>query len=385
MTRPSVDPFLRWRQALCALLLLAGSSCHVPQEVTSKGIHRLFADADWTTVGRPVRRQLAVIERLPSRTSEVLTVPRGAVLSWRHAARHPGRRRAVEVSVSVRDDDGEHTVYSETVESARREPGRWASGRADLTAWAGQTVEVLLEARYARQRENNSPGGKPGQVYWGSPYLFATPGPSGRRPSVILILIDTLRADRLGSYGYHRNLTPHLDELAARGALFENAFSQSNWTLASMASIVSGLYPSAHGVVRTQDRLRDSATHLPRLLARNGYLTQAFHHGGYLNAHFGFDDGFDRYDRWSGFKDISKAARFVEQHREVPFFLLLHTYDVHAPYTSVPEEYWRRYVGSDCVDPRDLKHSRPSVAQRQLDRRSWAPRSDADHRHRRPW
>src|SRR6185295_3316774 len=81
--------------------------------------------------------------------------------------------------------------------------------------------------------------------------------PPAKAPNVLLIVIDTLRADHLSSYGYQAIKTPHMDALAADGTRYANMFAQASWTRASIASILSGLYPSSHGAVHKADLLTD--------------------------------------------------------------------------------------------------------------------------------
>jgi arylsulfatase A-like enzyme len=173
------------------------------------------------------------------------------------------------------------------------------------------------------------------------------------------VLVDTLRADRLGCYGSRRAVTPAIDGLATRGTLFESAFSQANWTLPSVATLFSGLYPSGHGVRAEGKRLASDPGHLTPLMLRNGYLTVGFHAGGYLSERFGFAEGFDLYQAWTDFSEIDRAVAWLERHGDTPFFLFLHTYDVHAPYGSVPEAFWRTHLGGTQVDP-DLLRSKPA-------------------------
>jgi arylsulfatase A-like enzyme len=121
----------------------------------------------------------------------------------------------------------------------------------------------------------------------------ASSGGPERPPNLIVYLIDTLRADHLGSYGYARETSPTLDALAAEGVLFENAYSQSSWTRAAVGSLFTGLFPSRHGAVRRDHRLRDDAPTLAEILQRAGYYTAAFISNPNVLPIFGFTRGFD--------------------------------------------------------------------------------------------
>jgi arylsulfatase A-like enzyme len=112
---------------------------------------------------------------------------------------------------------------------------------------------------------------------------------------LVLITIDTLRADRLSCYGYERIQTPSLDRLASQGVRFETVLAQSSWTLPSFASLFTSTYPTVNGVVSSRNRLDDARTTLAELLQQRGYLTQAFVSNGWLQKPFGLHQGFAGY------------------------------------------------------------------------------------------
>lgn len=133
-------------------------------------------------------------------------------------------------------------------------------------------------------------------------------GGLGPRPNVVLISIDTLRADHLSCYGYARATSPHIDALAEQGALFERAWSTTSWTLPAHLSMLTGEHVSAHGIC--DDRLWDvvgkpggptalplCGTFLPELLRGAGYRTGGFYSWKYLEPRFGFGPGFEVYER----------------------------------------------------------------------------------------
>ncbi len=166
-------------------------------------------------------------------------------------------------------------------------------------------------------------------------------GAATARPSMILVIIDTLRADRLGTYGYPRATSPRLDAFAKQSVLFENAYSQAPNTPPSVAAILTSLYPSMHHLTGNGDRLSDEAQTLPERLGAAGYRTAAFVDGGFLRKEYGLDQGFETYDdEADGFADVLPAAKsWIDAHADAPFFVLLHTYDVHAPYEDTPLPY----------------------------------------------
>jgi len=155
---------------------------------------------------------------------------------------------------------------------------------------------------------------------------------------IILISLDTLRADHLGTYGYHRDTSPAIDAFAKDNIVFENAVVQSPWTLPSHMSIMTSRYPSFHGVVHEGLSLSDEYVTLAELLKGAGYKTAAFVDGGYVSGVFGFDQGFDVYhDQRIGAEGIlPKAQHWLDENKSDSFFLFIHLFDIHSPYNPPP-------------------------------------------------
>jgi len=156
--------------------------------------------------------------------------------------------------------------------------------------------------------------------------------------NVILISLDTLRADHLGCYGYSRPTSNNMDRLARRGVLFENAISSAPWTLPSHISLFTSLYPPAHGVEKIDLALADSDVTIAEVLKESGYRTGGFCGSGLLRSEFGFARGFDVYrDNLTGrlHKILPPAMQWLEKNQDRPFFLFLHCYDMHFPYAPV--------------------------------------------------
>jgi len=160
------------------------------------------------------------------------------------------------------------------------------------------------------------------------------------RPNVLLVSIDTLRADHLSAYGYERRTTPILDALAQEGVLFEQAFSHSPKTAISHMSILTGLYPESHGVLQLATagvpRLSGQIPTLATLLRRAGYRTAGIVGGGHMDGSLGFDQGMEFYEVREELADtVARAEALMGRWAdadELPFFLFLHTYEVHDPY-----------------------------------------------------
>jgi arylsulfatase A-like enzyme len=389
------------RRAAPWLLVLALAGCSGSSQSSDDALRRLFADADWVSVGSNIDLRRVFVAPVVSSRSESVSLPAGATLTWGVAAGNWTERLDLEARVTLRDPEGDTLLASTQIMPVRKGLSPWRDHRVDLSPWGGQTVELTFEARYSGDIKASQDVESP-EVYWSSPRLSVAPRPDDRPVSVVLVMVDTLRADRLGAYGNPRDVSPAIDALAADGVVFENAFSQTNWTLPSVASLMTGLYPSRHGI-RGNQRLLPDSTHLAPLMARSGYLTAAFHGGGYLYPQFGFDEGFDFYRRlapapssekrrsrrqskrpptrrsaWQAdFSEIPMAVSWLEQYGGQPFFLFLHTYDVHAPYGSVPAEYQSRFTDPDHTDRFNLVHRKPArVAQNE----DGNPFGDEDYR-----
>lgn len=254
--------------------------------------------------------------------------------------------------------------------------------------------------------------------------------PAEPPPHLVLVSVDCLRADHLGSYGYPRDTSPRLDRLAGEGVRFERAYATTSWTLPSHLSMLTGLPVSAHGI--DDDRLwgrRDAAgdpipaplraEFVSERLADAGYATAGFYTWKYLEPRFGFGPGFDVYERlghtfyshpevgpeferlraandvegmkalaaaWPALFDdthpsspetIDRAIGWLDAHvgatPDRPFFLFVHLFDVHDPYTP-PEPYFSMFDpdyegpidGRRVTSPDSPVH--PGMAKRDLER-----------------
>jgi arylsulfatase A-like enzyme len=168
--------------------------------------------------------------------------------------------------------------------------------------------------------------------------------------NVVFVVIDTLRADHLGTYGYHRDTSPHLDELANHGVRFSNHLAQSSWTKTSMASLWTGLYPARTGVLRYSHAVADEARMPAEVFHDAGFRTAAIWRNGWVAPNFGFSQGFEYYMRpenlpltaaaWhenpaarlpgSDLDVVRSAEEFLRTlSRDERWFLYLHLMDVH--------------------------------------------------------
>lgn len=187
--------------------------------------------------------------------------------------------------------------------------------------------------------------------------LAACGGSEPRRPDVVMVLADTVRADRLGAYGHPGGLTPTLDAVAREGVLFERVVAQAPWTQPSVASLFSAVYPGVHQVldydVAFSGALAGQAvrpvldarfTTLAEALRSGGYATAAFVANPFVKGEFGFAQGFDHFD--ASFATIDAPGSAVNEalfawldrrDDRRPLFLYLHYMDAHGPYDADPE------------------------------------------------
>ncbi|MFW6139872.1 MAG: sulfatase [Acidobacteriota bacterium] len=195
-------------------------------------------------------------------------------------------------------------------------------------------------------------GEKPYFAFWGNPVIYR---PTNEDNNVILISIDTLRADHLGCYGYDRNTSPNIDSLASEGALFLHPFSSSPWTLPSHVSIMTSLYSIHHQVYYSQEKMDSSFSTLADLLRKNNFFTTAFTGGGFVSAHYGFSKGFDAYyEGRGGVFHLNSAeliyesfSNWIDHNQGKRFFLFLHTYQPHNPYVC-PHPYNTQFLDKDA-------------------------------------
>jgi arylsulfatase A-like enzyme/Tfp pilus assembly protein PilF len=191
--------------------------------------------------------------------------------------------------------------------------------------------------------------------------LLAARRPAPADLNLVVVTLDTLRADRLGCYGFAPTPTPHIDALARDGVVFEQATATVPLTLPSHSSIFTGLVPPRHGV---RDNggffLEDSKTTLAEVLKQAGYATGAFVGAWVLDSKWGLAQGFDRYaDKFDlsklkvvslgtvqkpGDQVMDEALAWLESVRAGRFFAWVHLYDPHTPYAP-PEPYLSRYSG----------------------------------------
>jgi arylsulfatase A-like enzyme len=254
---------------------------------------------------------------------------------------------AAEFTVTAIEAGQETPIFRSELDPGRRAAHRrWFEKRVPLAGFAGRRVRFRFASRRTGTR------GETTLPLWGDPAVLA-PRP-GNAPPVVLISLDTLRAASVTSYGARRLTTPNLDRRMARaGAVFVNATAPYPNTLPSHMSMMTGLYPRTHGVQHIFATLAPEHPTLPERLRAAGYETAAFTEDGFIVPEAGFRRGVALYteNKGRGIQDVpgyaartfARGMAWLERHADQPFFLFLHTYQVHFPYTPPP--LYRSYFG----------------------------------------
>jgi arylsulfatase A-like enzyme len=175
--------------------------------------------------------------------------------------------------------------------------------------------------------------------------------PERERPNLFLVTIESLRTDHVGCYGYDRATTPGLDRLATEGTRYSRASAPTSWTLTSHATLLTGLYPSAHRVIEPRHRLAESYATLAETLQEAGYQCAGIVSGPFLRSAYGLQQGFEIFDdspssvtQEDAHGDITnpemeaRILRFLLEERDPsrPFFLFAYFWDVHYDYLPPP-------------------------------------------------
>ncbi len=292
----------------------------------------------------------AVVAPTPLDISYEVHVPPGALLKvdvamLRIQLRAEGdalRHRIVETAHTFQvfvESEGADPALVWEKELLPKDAERYLPVTVSLDEFAGEVVRLRM--RTNQPEEESGPGAWRALAVWGEPIITSEVRPD--LPNVVLVVLDTLRADRLGCYGHERAQTPNLDALAERGVRFADASSVATWTLPSHASMFTSTYPSQHGLWKDQ-RLSEDAVTIAEVLSDRGYHTAAFAESGFVTSAYGFARGFDGFD--SQMRDCSEtfelARRWIDDTRE-PFFAFVQTYQVHSPYDP-PQPFRERLV-----------------------------------------
>jgi len=296
----------------------------------------------------------------PGRLRFALDVPKGARLQLACAIDPRFHERpGVEFVVKVKRNDREDVVWTQLLDPiSRPEHHAWVPVDLDLAKHAGRGRELVLETRGYEHT------GEADRAWWGTPVLTV----DRKAPLVIVYLVDTLRADHTGVYGYSRKTTPELDAFARDAVVFDAAVVHASWTKPSVASILTSRLPGQHRAVQLRDALDPSNVTIAERLDEQGWATgAAIANSVIYGAESTFDRGFDVFAGLHGDDDrrsklvgadvvVDAALAFLRSRRGLPTFLFVHTMDPHVPYEP-PAPFDRMFEpfpteGHPARDPR---------------------------------
>jgi arylsulfatase len=245
-----------------------------------------------------------------------------------------------------------HDLYERHLSpQVRPEDRSWFDEQVDLAKFAGQRLHFVFRTEPGENNQND-------WAVWSQPRLFSALAESAaatERPNIVLITLDTLRADHVSCYGYPRQTTPTLDRLAAEGVRFTHAYSQSDHTNPSHTTILTGMYPRSHSVTSNRAALPLEVVNIPERLREQGYQTMGAVSSYHLGPDWQMDQGFDDYysitwERRQGGQTTEVALEWLIEKRQEPFFMWVHYFDPHAPYLP-PYPYNVLYQADPAYTP----------------------------------
>lgn len=285
-----------------------------------------------------VSEREAILAYPPSEFRYEVTIPDNGFLQFGVgvAASSPGKNVSFEIYVNS------NKIFSRYLTEIK-ENKRWFDEKINLSKYRGKRVNLRFKTLHRTQAHDSTSSVMAG---W-SKIRLSEVAPVSRnlsstdQPNVILIVLDTQRADHLTCYGYNRDTSPTLKKFAEEGILFENAISQSSWTWPATATILTGLYPYTHGVINNNKSfLVNDIVTLAELLQKNHFTTFGVSANPLINKSKNFDQGFET------FKELPEKAEVLNQrflswleiNNDLQFFAYLHYMDPHEPY-SAPGRY----------------------------------------------
>jgi arylsulfatase A-like enzyme len=322
------------------------------------------AEIDWLWLssgeGEPAKDAAVVPLAIGTTTRRALVAPAAGTYSF-YLQPPPGAQLVVDLGTA----DHAEFVVAATVDGAGRTEllretvdKKWIERAIPLAAYAGRAIRIDLTTR-----------GQRGAAGWGEPEIMvagpaAAPSPQGTPPrNVIVLVMDTMRADAFAAFAGPNQVakTPSFDALAARSTVFAAAYDNENWTKPSVATTLSGLYPSTHDTKQDESKLPDDVELISERLRGDGFATAGFVANGYVSDKFGFEQGWDVFRNYIRESKSSEAehvfgdalawhAAHAKQAAAKPFFLYLQTIDPHVSY-RVDREYWSPHFEGDYHGP----------------------------------
>lgn len=250
----------------------------------------------------------------------------------------------VQFDLYLEDESGKKkSLFSKYIDPKhRKDDRRWFDVKVNLSPYSGQEVTIIFETKGSYQIElpfKREPDTESDFAVLSNPRIGSRE--KQNKANIILALIDDLRPDHLGCYGYSQDTSPNIDRITRESVIFTNAISQASWSWPSVASLFTSLYPSQHKVTKAFGYpLNKSLTTLAEIMKREGYFTGAISNNAGISKLYQFDQGFDSFNEkctnaWrlkSAECMTSQILTWLEKNYNSPFLLYLHYMDPHAPY-----------------------------------------------------
>lgn len=278
---------------------------------------------------------------LPSKLAHYFYVPKAASLCLCIAAAASGAKKSSDVSLkaSLTPVDGGNAVE---LLSKTYSAGSWHHEMLDLSKMEGKLVKLELSAT----------GSSDGRIALGEASIRITSpkvADFGKAKNVVVLLIDTLRADKLTAYNKTYVRTPAFEKFVKEAVLFERCQAPSNWTKPSCATVLTGLHPDTHKARGHSSKVSSSIKLASEHFRTLGFSTGAFVANGYLASEFGFNKGWNKYinfireNKNTEAENVYKEAlSFISESKDKPFFAYIQTIDPHVPYDP-PDEDLKAY------------------------------------------
>lgn len=259
---------------------------------------------------------------------------------------------AARFKILIDDGKGQNVLYDKEMDL---EPEslieQMKQEKIDLSPYAQRNIKLI----FITEKSDLVSPEKNIFAFWGNPIIYS---PKQDKLNIILISLDTLRADHLSCYGYERDTSPYLDRLVEDSVFFEDVFAHSSWTLPSHLSMLFSLNGASHQVYYNTQKIDNSLPSIASYLRDNGYITYGFTGGGYVSSIYGFSKGFDWYDEPVGGRNAPLAddeagrlyeytSDWIEKNQDKQFFLFLHTFQIHGPY-KCPEPWIETYLDENA-------------------------------------
>jgi arylsulfatase A-like enzyme len=254
--------------------------------------------------------------------------------------------------------DGETVIDSRTVTPERQ----WTDVRIGIPADVVQENSLFIELRSTKFLSV-------------SDLRVLESAKKNTRPNVLIVLMDTMRRDHIGHFGYHRDTTPNLDRLAAESVVFTDAITHSGWTVPSVTSLFTSYYADAHLAIDKYSQVPIGIPTLAGAMKDQGYWTTSITTNAHIRPENGFHQGFDRFASYQNSVDTAltqddraadhlvKDLEFLRGH---PWFVYLHLMGPHSPYNP-PSKHWDRYQDPEQIISREELYEQFSKT------RSWGP------------